>query len=623
MSQQPRGIQDIIHFIEEGTGARLIRWFLVLVLLFGAGAIYQLTEARNFSSPEAMDAAQLGRNLAEGRGYTTSFIRPLSMHLRQELMRAKGADPRAVLAEPHPDLENAPVYPVLLAALLKALPVAQVYQLPEDIYYRRPAAEVAISALNLALFVLAVFLVFSLGQALFEPAVGWLAALLFAGTEMIWRFANSGLPTLLLMVLVLAALRALAALDRSSQPDAPAGTSRLLGLAAVAGGLLGLAALTRYSFLLLGLLVLVWLPFALGRKKFALWLTVAAVMFSLVTPWIARNWLKSGLPFGTATLAPLAATESFPRDRLERSQNPDIAGINRLEPTRKLLANLNTILQEELPRVGGNWVLGFFVVSLFVPFRDRTLSRIRWLVVAAVGLLLVTQASGRTMLTELSPVFNGENLLVVLAPVLFVFSAAMLQLTLDQIEWPAPVLRTLVTGAVVVFFSLPFLLSVLPPKTPAVIMPTYRPSIIRQLADYAPPRALLMSDVPWAVAWYGPRDCVWASLRVQDEVEANVKNQREDFYTLEEGRRPVDAVYISPLWANEPFMERFFNFADSDFAWGRYYLDVLLRGRVPTGFPLKYVLGGHYLQFGHFYLARDEWWGERYQRERAAGNPGR
>ena len=42
---------------------------------------YNWRAFRNMSTLEAMDAAQLGRNIARGKGYTTLFVRPLSIYL--------------------------------------------------------------------------------------------------------------------------------------------------------------------------------------------------------------------------------------------------------------------------------------------------------------------------------------------------------------------------------------------------------------------------------------------------------------------------------------------------------------------------------------------------------------
>ena len=61
-----------------------------------------------------MDTAQLARNIADGKGYTTLFIRPLSLYLVQKHNEARqasapataGADFAQIQAA-HPDLANA------------------------------------------------------------------------------------------------------------------------------------------------------------------------------------------------------------------------------------------------------------------------------------------------------------------------------------------------------------------------------------------------------------------------------------------------------------------------------------------------------------------------------------
>ena len=69
-----------------------------------------------------MDAAQLGRNIAMGSGYTTECIRPLSIFLIKGKNHVAGDKDPARLNGNHPDISNPPVYPVVLAGLMKVLP---------------------------------------------------------------------------------------------------------------------------------------------------------------------------------------------------------------------------------------------------------------------------------------------------------------------------------------------------------------------------------------------------------------------------------------------------------------------------------------------------------------------
>ena len=54
---------------------------------------------------------------------------------------------------------------------------------------------------------------------------------------------------------------------------------------------------------------------------------------------------------------------------------------------------------------------------------------------------------------------------------------------------------------------------------------------------------LMMSDVPWAVAWYGQRQCVWLTLNAQD-----------DFFAINDNLKAVQALYLTPLTTDGKFL---------------------------------------------------------------------
>ena len=111
-------IQEFIHKYSEGAGSRLIKLTLVFFVMVGLAVWYNAAAFKNLSTIEGMDAAQVARNLGEGRGFTTDFVRPFSLFL----VKQNGATNEAVLKDNHPDLAQAPLYPTLLALALKAMP---------------------------------------------------------------------------------------------------------------------------------------------------------------------------------------------------------------------------------------------------------------------------------------------------------------------------------------------------------------------------------------------------------------------------------------------------------------------------------------------------------------------
>ena len=108
-------IQTLIHKLEVDGGARRLNYLALTLAVVALAVWYDTHNYRNFSSPEAMDAAQVARNLAEGKGFTTEFIRPFSVYLFQKHNRAvaSGRKPLSTNAADfaqiegrHPDLAN-------------------------------------------------------------------------------------------------------------------------------------------------------------------------------------------------------------------------------------------------------------------------------------------------------------------------------------------------------------------------------------------------------------------------------------------------------------------------------------------------------------------------------------
>src|ERR1051326_7695213 len=116
------------------------------------------------------------------------------------------------------------------------------------------------------------------------------------------------------------------------------------------------------------------------------------------------------MPFGTASYAVLENSGPFPEYRLERSLEPELAQVNLAGLIkRKLVSNTRQILQNDLPRLTGTWVSGFFLTGLLVAFKSPSLRRLRYFLVITLLVTVVVQALGRTQLSEDSPDINSEN----------------------------------------------------------------------------------------------------------------------------------------------------------------------------------------------------------------------
>lgn len=583
-------LQELIHKFEEGEGTKSITKLAVLLAFVALVIVYNVREYRNFSSPEAMELSQLARNVSEGKGFTTQSIRPLSLAMVGAQRSEIKEDPM-MITQPHPDLTHPPVYPFVLSWWMKVMPFQ--YDIPSlsAENFRRYQPEVLIGFLNQIFFIISGIVLFFVSRRLFDSSVAWLSTAVFFGSDVLWRFSVSGLTTMLSMLFFIILVACLVAMERASRAtgeegehdedeDAeshpkPRSMGWYFGIAALAGLMIGLGGLTRYSFLWLLVPSLMFVGVFVKSHKLPVLLTTLAVALVVVGPWLVRNYQVGGTLFGVSSYNLVMDTSDFPQDRLERSMSSKISAPDFSGYVRKLLVNAPEIITEQLPTLGGSWMSMFFFVGLMIPFSNPGLRHLRFFAVASLVILVVVQALGRTYMSEMSPLINGQNQLILLAPIMFMFGAALFFTLLDQLPLPFDGARNVVIVGVFLVVSSPLVLRLLPPKTTPIVYPPYSPPLIQEIGFWNDSEELMMSDIPWAVAWYSDRPCLWVT-----------RNIEPDFYKIHDEYAPVKSVYLTPMTTNKRFMSEVLK--DPDAAWARFYMDVQLRQNLPKGFPLKY-----------------------------------
>jgi hypothetical protein len=255
----------------------------------------------------------------------------------------------------------------------------------------------------------------------------------------------------------------------------------------------------------------------------------------------------------------------FPEDTLERSFTPDFNRGRINAVTQKFLVNSRQIIQEQVPKLSGNWLGAFFIVGLMVGFANPGASRLRYFLLFCLLVLIIAQALGRTYLSTDSPEINSENLLVLLAPLALIFSVSFFLLLLNQIYLPLRELRYLALTLFILAGCLPTLYTFLPPRRYPLAGPPYRPHTAHIIGSWLKERELAGSDLPWCVAWYGQHRCLWLP---QDQAQFEEINL---YYS------PINLVYITER-SNEHFGS----------TWGLIALETR-NGQPPPNFPLQHV----------------------------------
>jgi hypothetical protein len=568
--RHPSGLQGAIYRLEHGGGAKFVRAALALLVLAALAAFYDSHYYKNFHSEEAMDSAQLAGNLAGGRGFTTLYVRPASLGLLAG--RGAGTAP----GQPQPDIANAPVYPLLLAGLFKSLPFRTDIPSARRRSFSTYQPELIICLLNQLLFLAAAASLFFLARKLFDEPAAWISAIAFAGSEVYWKFSASGLPTLLLVLIFLGLAWLLVVLDAEVHTESPR-LWRVVRLGFGLGAIAALGALTRYAFGWIMVPLAVFLLVFGGKLRWPAVIAAVAAFLLLMAPWLWRNYSVSGGLFGLSAYAPAELTELFPGDSLVRCSDLGAAlqkhPVGLWDYSRKMTGNIHEILEVKFPTLGANWLFTLFLAGFLVPFNNQGLARLRYFLLILLVVFIPVEALGKTHLSAGSPVINSENLLVIFAPLTFIYGAGFFCILAEQGLHLTPFLRPALAGFALLT-ALPFLSGLLAPTSSPVAYPPYYPPALRAISTWIGPEESVMTDIPWAFAWYGRRRAVGLPL-----------DAKEEFERVQAATKDVRMVFLSASVLDGGFR----GLIGPAGGWGRLAVSICVGGRPPKDFPFQAV----------------------------------
>ena len=99
----------------------------------------------------------------------------------------------------------------------------------------------------------------------------------------------------------------------------------------------------------------------------------------------------------------------------------------------------------------------------------------------------------------------------------------------------------------------------------------------------------MMSDIPWGVAWYGRRQCVWLTLNATPDPK-NPSSQ-ENFFTIDYYRKRISGLYLTPRTLDSRFVTDWIRAGEQ--SWGEFIINTLVRNEVPPDFPLRQMPSGY------------------------------
>lgn len=539
-------IQDLVYNVDVGIGLRLVKMGLYILFIFTVMLLYTATQFKGLKDAEAMDYAQLGRNVMIHKQFITQNVRPASMWYLIENSPEKNPH-----IDQHPDILHAPLYPVILATWFK-MTGAKFPTAIEGVFQ----PEYNVIVLNLLFSLLTGILLYFLGRRLFDPKVALLGLSIYFLSDLVWRDSISGTGVSIVGFWTIAAIYA-AVIAVSRLQDAPE-SKRWLVPASVALFFCVLAINTRYAAIALAPGIALYIGMAIKRRRWV-WISgfIAIVLLSLA-PWLARNVMTSGGLLGLAPYTALNDTNLFEENSFERSLAPKLeVSAVRTALQVKWLSTTKDFYQNKMRNLGEGLLVCFFLSAFFYRFVRAPVHWLRWCVALSFFLLVFIGGFFGAATLRLVHVFW---------PVVIIYGLAFFTLLLDRLQLKARVLTLSVTGAVVVMSALPMVLTFLPPRV-GVPYPPYLPGFVGYVSNMLRSEELMCTDMPWATAWYGNRNSLLLPLTV------------EEFYDINDYTRRVSGLYFTPITRDQPYIRglRSPRYA----SWFP-----ILEGRIPGDFPL-------------------------------------
>jgi hypothetical protein len=516
---------------DTGILIRRILFFLVLIILT-LGNLFILF--RGLSTPQAMDQAQIAREIARGNGFTTKFIRPIAYQ------QAKEQQKRTIPFTGFQDTYHSPLNPLLNAAVLKLIGADDAKQWKMGENEMIFPLDRVIATVSTLCFLIAIGVSYLLISRVFDPKIAGVTAILMLLCETFWDYALSGLPQMLMLLLFSCAIyfvyRAVEDASEGRVPFAPA---------IIAGVFFTLLALTHFLTVWIALGYIIFAGVAL-RPRGVVGATMLVTLLIGVAYVMFRNTGITGTPFGTAFLSLYNGIGGGNEDLVMRSSDLDLPPL----VSRSLFLNIvrQTLIQTTnlIPFLGGIFVAPLFFISLIHPFRRPSIANFRW----AILIMFALSAFGLSIYGVSTEKLDTNQTHLLFAPIMTAYGLAFVSILWSKLPavMSAPMLKDVHHILIIAICGLPLLLG-LPQKVKIGLERRARSSLHQWppylaqplnlgLSNWLTDKQICFSDQPWAVAWYADRMSIW------------IPPSRTEFAKFEsvaaDLETPVVGIHISP-----------------------------------------------------------------------------
>jgi len=512
---------------------RKILFFLLLVILT-FGNVFLLF--RGLNSPEAMDQAQISRQIARNEGITTKFIRPIAYEQSKSSPDSNAGfmNFRDTFHAPLNLLVNAAVFKIIDAGNSEKWKIAN-----DQMVYNLDRVVAGVATM---FFLLSIGVNYLLLSRIFDGKIAGVTALLMLCCELMWNFSLSGLPQMLMLFLFSSAMFFVyRALDNVQEGRLPLTPALLAGLCLI------LLTLTHWIcvWILIGYLIFAAVAFRPRGLVSIIVLAMAALICA--TP-LYRNYQASGTVMGTAFMVIYSGLGDGEDSAMRLTEFSSDDSNLRLDGLVMKIVR-TTILQgtDILPFLGSIFAAPLFFLALLHRFKRIPIARFRWCIL----LMWVFAALGMSIFGVSADGTHPNQIHILFAPLMTAYGLALVSILWNRLEIlvSVPLLRDAHYFIIVLLSAAPLLLGSFNMARFGLVRgqkgvphwPPYYPAGLNIYFDQqnvVQEDQILVTDQPWAVAWYSDRVAIWLPKKVKgfDSMESTATNLKT----------PIVGILITP-----------------------------------------------------------------------------
>lgn len=497
--------------IDDNSVASRTNVYLIIRMLLAAALvllcfIQLFFTFKGLEKAEAMDQAQIARQLARGEGFTSKCMSPFDIYIRSKTQEED------LHFDHYKATSYAPLHSAVLAVALRATGYHKFEQkrMVEDVEMVYDGDRV-VAGVSTIFFILALVLSYILIRRLFDEILAATTVLLMGFSKLLLNFSVSGLAQPMLMCMFIGAMCCICAAVRANEENR---NNHVLIYNILAYICVILMCFTnRISiWCMLGLIIFTGMYFR-PKGLYAIIGTVMGIACILIpTTLLLQPGGGIGVAFQQAFYGGfgVGGTEQIMRSTDEYGLNVSSANFF-LRLLGATFEQSSTVYQS----MGSIIVTPFFLLSLFNRYRNSVINALKWViftcwlcVCCGMALFGETTLMGLSQISVIfTPFFTAYGLSLV-----FIFLARL------QIEENFVSIRNFAIASIFIISSGKFIFEF--PKELQIgfitsargipHFPPYYPNKLNgKLHDITNPRDIIVTDQPWAVAWYADRKALW------------------------------------------------------------------------------------------------------------------